>query len=47
MMPNIEAEISNRVMVNQKNKIELVVSQIKENVVLLGVASIFFRRYRK
>ena len=42
MMPSIKAEISNRVMINQKNKVELAVSQIEEDVALLGAASIFF-----
>jgi glucokinase len=42
MMPSIEFEISKRVMINQKDKVRLVVSQIEENVALLGAASIFF-----
>ena len=42
MMPCIEFEISKRVMSNQKDKVRLVVSQIEENVALLGAASIFF-----
>ena len=42
MMPSIKAEISKRLMINQKDKVLLVVSQIEENVALLGAASIFF-----
>ena len=42
MMPSIKAEISKRVMINQKDKVLIVVSQIEENVALLGAASIFF-----
>lgn len=42
MMPSIEFEISKRVMINQKDKVRLVVSQIEENVALLGAASTFF-----
>ena len=42
MMPSIKAEISKRLMLNQKDKVLLVVSQIEENVALLGAASIFF-----
>jgi len=42
MMPSIEFEISKRVMTNQKDKVKLIVSQMEENVALLGAASIFF-----
>ena len=44
MMPSIKAEISKRVMTNQKDKVRLVVSKIEENVALLGAASIFFEQ---
>ena len=47
MMPSIKSEIANRVMSNQKDKVKLVISQIEEDVALLGAASIFLGQHRK